>query len=75
MTEVEVTDPQTQETHTEYECDWNDFYCPAFEIDTDDVVENPGDYIDYKPENVDGAEKRLRDIEDALVELVALIGG
>lgn len=73
--EVEVKDPETEETHKEWECDLNTFYGHRYDIDTDDVRDNPEKYIDFKIESVSGSEQRLRDIETALAELGEIIGG
>ena len=70
-----MIDPETQEVHMEWECDFNSFYGSKFDIDTDDVEENPEDYLDFKPKVVPGTEQRLRDIENALAELGEIIGG
>jgi hypothetical protein len=68
-------DPETQETHIEWECDFNSFYDAVFNLDVEDIQENPEDYIDFQPESVSGSEQRLRDIENALAELGEIIGG
>ena len=74
-TEVMVIDPETEETHTEWECDYNDWHCSKRQIDVDDVQAHPEDYLDYKPVDVPETEQRLRDIEDAIAELGEIIGG
>lgn len=70
-----MEDPQTGETHKEWEVDWNEFYGSKFNINTDDVRENPEDYIDFRLEPITEAEQRIRDIENALAELGEIIGG
>lgn len=72
---MDVEDPQTGETHKEWEVDWNEFYGSKFNINTDDVRENPEDYIDFRLEQITEAEQRIRDIENALAELGEIIGG
>lgn len=72
---MQTEDPETGTTRTEWECDFNSFCCSRLEIDTEDVTENPEDYLDFQPESVSDAEQRLRDIEGAIAELGELIGG
>ena len=72
---VNVTDPQTKETHTEYECDFNAFSAPGYLLDPADVETDPSKYLDYQPEEVSDSEQRLRDIESAITELGEIIGG
>ena len=73
--EVEVEDPETGETHKEFECDFNSFFAPDYVLDPADVEADPSKYLDYKPEEVSDSEQRLRDIETAITELGTIIGG
>ena len=73
--EVEVKDPETEETHKEFECDFNAFFAEDYILDPEDVRADPSQYLDYKPEEVSGSEQRLRDIETAITELGEIIGG
>ena len=73
--EVEVKDPETEETHKEFECDFNSFFTEDYILDPAEVEADPSKYLDYKPEEVSGSEQRLRDIETAITELGEIIGG
>ena len=73
--EVEVKDPETEETHKEFECDFNSFFTEDYILDPAEVEADPSQYLDYKPEEVSGSEQRLRDIETAITELGTIIGG
>ena len=73
--EVEVKDPETGETHKEFECDFNAFSAPGYLLDPADVETDPSKYLDYQPEEVSDSEQRLRDIESAITELGEIIGG
>lgn len=72
--EVVVEDPESGTTRREWEVDFNDFSCSRFDIDINDVRENPRGYLDYHPGAVTENETRLRDIETALAELGEIIG-
>ena len=73
--EVEVEDPETGETHKEFECDFNSFFAPDYVLNPADVEADPASYLDYTPEEVSDSEQRLRDIETAITELGTIIGG
>ena len=73
--EVEVKDPETEETHKEFECDFNSFFAPDYVLNPADVEADPASYLDYTPEEVSDSEQRLRDIETAITELGTIIGG
>ena len=73
--EVEVKDPETGETHKEFECDFNSFFAPDYVLNPADVEADPASYLDYTPEDVSDSEQRLRDIETAITELGTIIGG
>lgn len=73
--EVTVKDPQTGESYKEWEADWNEFKGSRSDIDTDDVMAYPDNYLDFHIEPITESEQRMRDIEDALVELGEIIGG
>ena len=72
---VETRDPETGETHKEFECDFNAFSAPGYLLDPADVETDPSKYLDYQPEEVSDSEQRLRDIESAITELGEIIGG
>ena len=72
---VETRDPETEETRTEYECDFNSFFAEDYILDPAEVEADPSKYLDYKPEEVSDSEQRLRDIETAITELGTIIGG
>ena len=73
--EVEVKDPETEETHKEFECDFNSFFTEDYILDPAEVEADPSKHLDYKPEEVSDSEQRLRDIETAITELGTIIGG
>lgn len=75
--EVEAKDPETEteETHKEFECDFNSFFADDYILDPAEVEADPSKYLDYKPEEVSYSEQRLRDIETATTELGTIIGG
>ena len=73
--EVEVKDPETEETHKEFECDFNSFFTEDYILDPAEVEADPASYLDYTPEEVSDSEQRLRDIETAITELGTIIGG
>ena len=50
--EVEVKDPETEETHKEFECDFNSFFTEDYILDPAEVEADPSKYLDYKPEEV-----------------------
>ena len=72
---MEVKDPETEETHKEFECDFNSFFADDYILDPAEVEADPSKYLDYKPEEVSYSEQRLRDIETAITELGTIIGG
>ena len=72
---VEENDPETDQTRTEYECDFNSFFTEDYILDPAEVEADPSKYLDYKPEEVSDSEQRLRDIETAITELGTIIGG
>lgn len=61
VTEIEIADEITEEKHTEYEADFNQFSVQKGEIDLDDLNRNPSAYIDYKPRKIEDTEKRIND--------------
>lgn len=61
-----------------WQCDEHQIVCPADALDLNDVRENPAKYMDYKykkPVPPDPAEARMRELEDAIIELAEIIGG
>lgn len=46
---VESKDPQTNETHTEWECDYHEFHCYKSLIDAEDIQKHPERYVEFSP--------------------------
>lgn len=70
-----MKDHETGETHVEWEADWNEFKGNRMDIDADNVMAHPDNYLDFHIEPITESEQRMRDIENALVELGEIIGG
>jgi len=59
-------------------CDEHQIICPVDALDLNDVQANPAKYMDYeykKPVEPDPAEVRMKELEDAIIELAEIIGG
>ena len=56
-------------TYTEYEYDFNSFYCKADEIDLKDVRANPSDYMDY-PYPLPTNDERIAALEEAVMAMM-----
>lgn len=55
--------------HTEYEYDFNSFYCKDTEIDLEDVTANPADYLDY-PYPTPTQDERITALEEAVMAMM-----
>lgn len=65
------------EVRVVYECEENQIVCPVGTLDLDDVQANPGRYMDYEyapGKEPDPVEERLKELEDAIVELAGIVG-
>ena len=76
--EASFTDEEAGLSVTVWECEENQIVCPADALDLNDVQANPAKYMDYKyekPVPPDPAETRMKELEDAIIELAEIIGG